>query len=222
MDLANGGTINSSQECYIGRQTGSEGMVKIDGFGSTWTGSKSLNIGVYGGSGILGITNKGMVSSNNVYIGHYLSGSVGKVTVDGVGSRFNVTEALQIGLDGTGTLDIINGGQVSVGGELVIDYYSAGDCLVNMSTGGKLALFGEGYESIADFLDLVEGTDAIRFWDESIKDWAAITDATYGVDYTLEYLTEGDLAGYTVLTVPEPVSILLLGLGSLLLSKKCF
>jgi hypothetical protein len=73
-----------------------------------------------------------------------------------------------------------------------------------MATDGMLALYGDADDSLFDFLDLIGGTDAIRYWDDSILSWADITGATYGDDYTLGYLTEGDLTGYTMLTVYTP------------------
>ncbi|TWT99962.1 hypothetical protein Pla108_09060 [Botrimarina colliarenosi] len=60
-----------------------------------------------------------------------------------------------------------------------------------------------GDDSLADFLAMVDGTKAIRYWDDALADWAEITAATYGHDYTLEYQTTGDLAGYTMLTVGQ-------------------
>ena len=83
-----------------------------------------------------------------------------------------------------------------------------------------LALSGEtdASNSIDDFLEMVGGTDAIRYWDG--LDWAHISGATKGEDYWLEYRTTGDLAGYTMLTVglvPEPstVALILVGLCTL-------
>ena len=73
---------------------------------------------------------------------------------------------------------------------------------------------------MAIFLNLIDGTDLIRYWDDSILGWDYITNATYGTDYTLGYLTEGDLAGYTVLTIPEPATLSLLALGTLALLRK--
>ena len=89
-----------------------------------------------------------------------------------------------------------------------------------MATGGVLALNGRADGSLTDFLGLVDGTDAIRYWDESISGWADITGATYGQDYTLNYITEGDLAGYTALIIPEPATLALLGFGGLLIHRK--
>jgi len=90
-----------------------------------------------------------------------------------------------------------------------------------MDMNGVLALFGDADDSLNDFLALVSGTDAIRYWDADASEWADITTATYGVDYTLSYQDEGDLAGYTLLTVvPEPTTLSLLLLGALSLYRK--
>ena len=84
-----------------------------------------------------------------------------------------------------------------------------------------LALFkGNVDDSLAQFLGQVDGTDAIRYWDEAISGtWARSPRLPSGDDYTLEYLSTGILKGYTLLTVgtmvaiPEPGSLALAGLG---------
>ena len=117
-------------------------------------------------------------------------------------------------------MNITDGGLVSVRRSLTIDHNGDGDSFVNMSSGGMLALKGNADNSLTAFLGLINGSDAIRYWDDSISDWDNITNATYGDDYTLEYLSTGNLAGYTMLTVtavPEPATMGLLGLGGLLL-----
>ncbi|MGB2999040.1 MAG: PEP-CTERM sorting domain-containing protein, partial [Phycisphaerae bacterium] len=100
-------------------------------------------------------------------------------------------------------------------GTLTIDEDCDGDGFINMSTGGMLALFGDAADSLGDFLGLIEGTDAIRYWDDDISDWDDITNATMGEDYQISYLSAGDLSGYTMLTVPEPATLSLLALGGL-------
>ena len=94
------------------------------------------------------------------------------------------------------------------------DYDDIGDSYVNMNTNGMLAIWGDADDSITDFLNLVSGADAIRYWDGLA--WAHITNAVAGQDYSLAYYDTGDLAGHTVLTVvPEPATMSLLALGGL-------
>ena len=169
--------------------------------------------------GTMDITAGSNVQAAYGYIG-YDSGVTGAVTVDGSGSTWTSDYGLSVGIYGNGTLNITNGGLVSVAGALTIDDNGDDDSFINMATGGMLALFGDADDSLIDFLGLIDGSDAINYWDASAMDWADITGATMGVDYTLDYLTEGDLAGYTVLTVPEPATLILLGLGGLALRKR--
>jgi hypothetical protein len=96
-----------------------------------------------------------------------------------------------------------------------------GDSFINMSTGGMLALYGDADYSLTDFLDLIDGSDAIRHWNEPISDWADITTATPGTDYMLVYIDDAgsDFYGYALLTVrtmatPEPSSLVLLVAGA--------
>jgi len=130
-----------------------------------------------------------------------------------------------IGITSTGTMNITNGSDV-LNWYAYIGYYSdstGGDGFINMATGGMLALNGDADDSLTDFLGLVNGTDAIRYWDDSISDWADIAGATYGQDYTLSYLTEGDLSGYTMLTVtavPEPATLSLFALGAVTMIRR--
>ncbi len=81
-----------------------------------------------------------------------------------------------------------------------------------------LALRGDADDSLTQFLGLVVGPGGIRYWDDGLADWAVLTGATPGIDYTLEYLTTGELAGYTLLTVcasvvPEPAALVLVGIA---------
>ncbi len=217
MNITGGGAVSNTTS-RIGAYEGSTGAVTVDGTGSTWTTSGKLYVGREG-NGTLRITAGGVVSNGlRGYIA-YTGGVSGTVLVDGVGSTWTNAEMLYVGRYGSGTLAIINGGLVSVADKLVIDHDTDGDGFINMATGGMLALNGEADDSLAEFLDLIGGSDAIRYWDVGISDWADLTGATYGDDYTLAYLAGGDLMGYTVLTVttpvPEPATLSLLALGGL-------
>ena len=199
--IADGGTV-INPFAIIG--LGATGAVAVNGAGSTWTAQK-LIVGETG-YGRLDITNGGVVSNHRGSIGS-MPTSTGVVTVSGIGSTLTYSDYLRVGFSGDGSLLIDNGGLVSVGDELTIDFDLDGGSFINMGTGGMLALNGNTGDSLASFLGLIEGTDAIRYWDESIWDWAHITGATPGDDYTLDYLTEGDLAGYTMLTVTAPIPV---------------
>jgi fibronectin-binding autotransporter adhesin len=217
------GIVVESVGGYIGFKSGSTGEVTVDGVGSAWN-TYLLNVGNYG-DGTLNITGGATVETNHVdvNIGHE-SGSTGTVNVDGVGSTLTNYDRLNVGKKGSGTLNITGGGLVSVVGQFMIDDNGDGDSFVNMATGGMLALEGEADESIGQFLGLVQGTDAIRYWDGGA--WAHISGATAGSDYTLEYLTGGELTGFTKLTVmtavPEPSSVVLIlvGIGALLVVRR--
>jgi len=199
LEITDGGAVSSNQDAYIGYMPGSTGVVTVSGVGSTWTNTKCFNVGREG-NGTLDVTNGGTVSSRIVLIGNS-TGSTGVVTVSGAGSTWTNAERLNVGFLGHGVLNITDGGLVSVAGGLAIDLYDRWNSLITMATGGRLALRGDADDSLADFLGLIGGADDIRYWDDSILDWADITGATPGEDYTLTRLTEGDLAGYSVLTV---------------------
>ncbi len=217
LNVTGGGAVSSGYG-DIGFFSGSTGAVTVDGAGSTLTNGGNLHVG-WGGNATLNISGGGAVSNDFGRIGIF-SGSTGAVTVDGAGSTWTNSDNLFVGIHGDGTLNITGGGLVSVSGTLTIDDNGGDDSFINMATGGKLALFGDADNSMVEFMGLIGGTGAIRYWDSSIADWADITGATLGIDYTLEYLTGGDLAGYTMLTVPEPATLLLFSLGGLMLRRK--
>lgn len=265
LNITDGDTVTNNY-ARVGEESGSNGKVTVDGFGSTWTSNDGLSIGNRG-IGTLSVTAGGTVSSNASVIGMlpnsigevtvngsssvftcndafdvgfwgrgnlniidggtvnsgisgigFGAGSTGEVTVDGFGSTWTNSSNLRVGFEGNGTLNITGGGLVSVAGNLSTGA-NLGEGFVNLATGGMLALMGEADDSIHEFLGLVDGTDVIQYWDDSVLDWADITDATYGMDYRLTYITEGELNGYTILTVPEPASFAILGLGGMFIRK---
>jgi T5SS/PEP-CTERM-associated repeat protein len=194
-----GGQVSNGL-CHVGDSTLSTGAVTITGAGSTWTNTFTLTVGNYG-SGALRVDAGGQVNNDSSgFVGHN-SGSTGTVTVTGAGSKWTNSSTLIVGNSGSGALTITSGGLVSARETLSIDRNGGNDSFVNLATGGMLALWGNADDSLAQFLGLVAGTDAIRYWNASLANWAPLTAATLGVDYALQYQTTGDLTGYTLLTV---------------------
>lgn len=97
------------------------GTVNVSGINgtqrSTWTNSLDLAVGNYG-TGTMNVTDGALVTSEGGTIGRN-AGSTGTVTVSGVNANGtastwnNNTSDLIIGNAGTGTLNVLNGGQVS-------------------------------------------------------------------------------------------------------------
>ena len=206
--ITNGGTVNSVY-CRIGNGSASTSAMTVDGPGSTCTTVGEVSVGIFGDS-VMTITNGGAVSNSWGCIG-YGDWSTSTVTVDGTDSTWTNRDKLYVGYYGNGTLTIIDGGLVSVAGVLTVNYDGEGDSFISMSTGGMLALYGDADDSLDDFLGLIEGTDAIQYWDGD--SWEALIGAVEGEDYTLAYIEDGELAGYTVLTVgtvPEPSVVVLM------------
>ena len=216
LEITDGGNVNSNYG-FIGIDT-SSGYVYVNGIGSTWTNSNDLWIGC-DSNATLKVANGGKVSSVSSIISDHTH-SIGFVSIDGNGSVWTNSGELCVGIYGSATLNITNGGLVTVAETLTVDKNLNGDSYINMSNGGMLALMGDADDSLDAFFDLILGTDAIQWWDESLGedgDWASLTTATMGTDYTLEYLSDGELAGYTLLTVmadgpavPEPSMIAML------------
>ncbi len=203
LTITNGGQVIGEFGGTIGSTLSGKGLVIIDGAGSKWTTNKYYFRVGYEGTGKLNITNGGQVIGEYGSDIGYKTGSTGTVTVSGTGSKWvNNGSKNYIGKNGSGILNIIDGGLVSVAGTLIVDYNGDGDSIINMATGGMLALKGNGSDSLSDFLSLIGGTGAIRYWDDFSQTWKIIEEAY--TDYELIYIdAESELNGYTVLTVSE-------------------
>ncbi len=202
MDITDGATV-SNTDCYMGREYDGSGSATVNG--ATWTNNGGLYVG-YDGDGELVVTGGGVVSSEYGSVG---TGNISdsSVTVSGAGSTWANSGGVSLGGRGSGDLNISDGGLISIGGELSIDYSGGADSFINMGSGGMLALYGDADSSLAEFLGLIEGPDAIRFWDDASWSWVSLTSAAPGDGYSLVRGLHGNLSGYTVLTVNTPYPI---------------
>jgi T5SS/PEP-CTERM-associated repeat protein len=127
----NGGSTLQSYLGYIGENSGSNGVVTVDGTGSTWTNILDIYIAIQG-TGTLSITNGGSVTNEIGLIG-ISPLSTGVVTVSGTGSKWINSDELDVGSQGDGTLNISNGGAVS---SLV--------CYIGLESTGVMTVDGVG------------------------------------------------------------------------------
>ncbi|MFK4498602.1 T5SS/PEP-CTERM-associated repeat protein [Bradyrhizobium japonicum] len=118
LTIQNGGAV-SDADGYVGLNAGSTGTATVDGVGSSWTNSSTLKVGV-AGTGTLTIQNGGTVSNAGIGMLGVNAGSTGTVTVDGAGSSWTNSGNVYVGVLGTGTLTIRNGGAVSSPGVVTI------------------------------------------------------------------------------------------------------
>lgn len=218
VNLTNGGewttTANVNGSTYIGLSSGSSGTVTVDGAGSTWTtsGPGYTRVGS-SGTGVVNLTNGGMWTSLvRTYIGLDSAGS-GTVNIDGAGSTWTASGDTRVGNDGTGVVKLTNGGLMVAESTLSI---GGNNSFIDMSSGGILMIGGDATD-LSGFLALIGGSGIIRYWDGS--DWSNITNADAS-SYSVEAITSGDFAGYTMLTVPEPATMSLLALGGIALLRR--
>ena len=119
LSIEDGGLVSNASDGVIGTFSGSSGTAIVTGAESQWNNDGSLTVGS-SGTGTLNVENRGGVSSEGSSAIGENPGSVGTVTVTGVGSQWNnVVDSLSSGLilsvgyHGTGTLNIEDGGVVN-------------------------------------------------------------------------------------------------------------
>ncbi|HZR78365.1 MAG TPA: hypothetical protein VFA58_04110, partial [Chthoniobacterales bacterium] len=133
--INNGGTAqvtSAGAVCNIlllGFNAGDSGTVDVSGSGTLTTSSEAY-IG-RDGAGVMDITGGGDVSSTFGVIANS-TGSTGTVDVDGAGSTWTLrSQFLEVGASGTGSLNITNGGAVSVATGSTVGLYGMGTATVN-------------------------------------------------------------------------------------------
>ncbi len=111
--VSNGGSVSTTDSSiYIA--DGSDGNVTVTN--ATLTTFGTLFVGYEGGNGTLTVSSGGNVWASAAQIGTYSDGP-GVATVTGEGSSLTVTDdALIIGNEGNGTLNVLNGGHVELQG----------------------------------------------------------------------------------------------------------
>ncbi|WP_235897800.1 autotransporter outer membrane beta-barrel domain-containing protein [Yersinia alsatica] len=137
LNITDGGE-SSGRRIDIGSYAGSSGIATLSGVDSIMKSSERFVVGV-SGTGIFDILAGGVVANEGIgYIGANAAGH-GTATVSGIGSQWNNTDALYLGLTGAGTLTITDNGEVSAS-SLVIARYAGSSGTLNIgSAAGEVA-----------------------------------------------------------------------------------
>jgi T5SS/PEP-CTERM-associated repeat protein len=151
----NGGSSITSNNSYLGYNSGANGTVTITGAGSSWANNGDLIVG-RAGTGTLTLLDGGSISNNYGTIG-WLEGSVGTVTVDN--SVWINNTSLNIGTYGNGTLTISGGGEVSNIGNSSIGYFGGSTGAVTVTGTGS------NWTNTNDLRVGVGGTGALNILD---------------------------------------------------------
>ncbi|MDB5288827.1 MAG: transporter [Phycisphaerales bacterium] len=131
LSIANGSSMGTT----------STGTVNVAGAGASLQVGHKISLGDHpGGLGSLNVTAGASISSNQLVIGS--DGGTGHVVVDGAGSIANLNN-LSVGDATTGTLDVRNGGQIS----LVPSFVGFGGLTLGAHNGGNGTLFITGTNS---------------------------------------------------------------------------
>jgi len=119
--IESGGQL-TSRFTVVGSLAGADASATVTGTGSTWT-NRGVQV-AFGGTGSLAVTGGGRIASTGSSTIAFLAGSVGSVTVSGAGSEWAVAEPpplagignITVGLGGTGSMRVEDGGVVSAQG----------------------------------------------------------------------------------------------------------
>lgn len=112
--IISAGAVVSNQNAYVGAGSGTNNSVLVTGVASKWINSGALVIGKSSNGNSLTITNGGMLSSVNAYVGREAGADDNSVTVAGAASSWINAGNLYVGDAGSGnSLTIESGGMVS-------------------------------------------------------------------------------------------------------------
>lgn len=150
LTVTDGATVSNNVAAFLGYNVGGAGTASVTGAGSVWN-TAQLQVG-RSGNGQLGISNGGTVNSSVVFIGGAGGATFGSGSVDisGVGSRWNATSYIDIGVSGSGSLQITNGGVVTSSSGYLGDWGGSDGYLLVSGQGSRWDManeFGVGYSS---------------------------------------------------------------------------
>ena len=138
LDITAGGAVSVGDALVIGVAELAQGQVTVSGTGSSLTVDGNLLVSS-NGAGSLVVSGGGTVSSMFGSLGSFTPGTDGDVLVTGAGSRWDIEDALIVGINGTGTVSVAAGGVLSASGITLADGADATGTLNIGAAAGDLA-----------------------------------------------------------------------------------
>lgn len=124
LTVSDGGTLTSTTS-HIGLTFGSTGTAVVTGAGSSWEILGELSAS-YAGSGSLTVSDGGRVTSTSSSVIGFVTSGIGTALVTGAGSLWESQNHFFVGHNGTGTLTISSGGQVTSAELIALGYFATG------------------------------------------------------------------------------------------------
>jgi outer membrane autotransporter protein len=136
------GAEGSSRAILLGRSATGTGTLTIDGAGSSYTSHVNPDfsdaIGL-DGTGTVNVLNGASLTANNrkLYLGSGETGN-GRLNIDGAGSQLSGSSDIVIGRQGTGRVDITDGGSFTTTGSLTLAESESSTGTLNIGNGGTV------------------------------------------------------------------------------------
>lgn len=136
LSVANGGSVAATGDLFIGLYSQGSGTITLSGSGTSLTAGGDVFMGA-AGSGALTVSNGATATfADEVLLGGN-GGSTGTVSVTDSGSKLTSGNDFTVGLNGTGTLSISNGGVVEGGGHVYVGTSTGSSGTVTISGSGS-------------------------------------------------------------------------------------
>jgi len=139
LDITSGGQLTSNNG-YVGYQSGSVSHATVDGAGSLWINKGSLSVAETG-NGVLDISNGGKVTTKELYLGSSV-GASGTINLTN-GGILDVTDGnlvsfvIMIGYAGEGSLNVLSGSTLNTAGLVHLGFGSAGKGTITVDGNGS-------------------------------------------------------------------------------------
>jgi T5SS/PEP-CTERM-associated repeat protein len=191
-----GGTLRTNNNMYIGYGNGSTGTVTASG-ADTVVDVDRLHVG-YDGVGELNILAGATLLMNRASIRSLdeigsLAGSQGTVNIDGAGSTWSINHDINVGSNGTGTINVSNGAEVNLTSNTFVGryggssgYITVDNAVANIATGTDengqdtrffIGLLGDGHLEVRNGGTLTTGSGEIGYVDTPTGSSAMVTGA---------------------------------------------